>query len=309
MNRRLATALANSFFLRKGKELHEKHVTDYVMGGSFLHKLQANVYLILKDYGTGKFPPKLVSRESTFEGEREQFSAMEGSMEDLLQEVMQKPFRTAHTEYYLQVFCHIIDQLERRGIRAGSRILELGCGSGWLAELLAIHGYEVVGTTIAPVDIVNGQRRIDALKVKGLKCKLEFFAAPMEEVFKQVAPNSFDAVFCFEALHHAFDWRESLDSATRCLKPGGWLLLCSEPPPLHTYVCYRSSIILKTHEIGFKPNEIRQHLKKLNYDQIQIARPVFGKGLATLFMRLAPFGIKHGSILCRSLWVTSRKIK
>src|SRR4051812_8896620 len=108
MNRRLATALANSFLLRKGKELHEKHANDYVMGGSFLQKLLANVYLILNDYGAGLFPPKLTSRESTFEGEREQFSAMEGSMDDLLQDVMQKPFRQQHTEYYLNVFCHII---------------------------------------------------------------------------------------------------------------------------------------------------------------------------------------------------------
>jgi ubiquinone/menaquinone biosynthesis C-methylase UbiE len=39
----------------------------------------------------------------------------------------------------------------------------------------------------------------------------------------------FDAVFVYEALHHAYDWRKACAEAYRCLKPGGWFLLCNEP--------------------------------------------------------------------------------
>ena len=65
---------------------------------------------------------------------------------------------------------------------------------------------------------------------------------PMESVAdflqdKEVLP--FDVVFVFEALHHAYDWHQSLKSAFECLKPGGWLIICNEPNLIHTFVSYR----------------------------------------------------------------------
>jgi SAM-dependent methyltransferase len=53
------------------------------------------------------------------------------------------------------------------------------------------------------------------------------------------APKSFDGVFVFEALHHAFDWRQAIQASFHCLKEGGWLVLANEPNLLHTYISYR----------------------------------------------------------------------
>ncbi len=52
----------------------------------------------------------------------------------------------------------------------------------------------------------------------------------MEEVAEKVGPrNYYEVVYVFEALHHAFDWRQAIQSSFECLRPGGWLLICQEP--------------------------------------------------------------------------------
>ena len=39
------------------------------------------------------------------------------------------------------------------GIGPSNRLLELGCGAGWMAEYFAMMEYDVAGTTIAPPDV------------------------------------------------------------------------------------------------------------------------------------------------------------
>lgn len=311
LKQKVAGSLANSFLLRPGKSLHEQYSKDWQMGGSFVRKLMANVYLILQDYSTGEFPPKHESREATFAQERDQFAQFEfQSLEQSLKEVRSKPFNAGiyMLKHYLWAFTQGVSMMESKGIKPGDRLLELGCGSGWLSELYALRGYSVVGTTIAPVDITNAKTRIPAIKAGGLSVDLDFVCSPMEEVDQKVDHTKpFDVAFCFEALHHTFDWRESLSSAGRCLRPGGYLMLFSEPPTLHTFICYRSSKILKTQEIGFKPSEIAAHLKSMGYEDIQIHRPIAIERVRDLWRKFAPFVLENGSVMARALWVSARK--
>lgn len=308
---KVAGSLANSFLLRPGKSLHEQYSKDWQMGGSFVRKLMANVYLILQDYSTGEFPPRHSSREATFTQEREQFASYEfQSLEESLKEVRSKPFnaRIYMLKHYLWAFTLGVTMIESKGLKPGARLLELGCGSGWLSELYAQRGYSVVGTTIAPVDIENAKTRIVAMKSGGLDAKLDFVCSPMEEVDQRVDHKvPFDVAFCFEALHHTFDWRESLSAAGRCLRPGGYLMLFSEPPTLHTYICYRSSKILKTQEIGFKPREIKAHLKSMGYEDIEIRRPVPIARVRDVWRQFTPIILENGSLMPRALWISARK--
>lgn len=310
-SQKLASGFAGSFLLRAGRDLHEKHITDWQMGGSFLKKLLANVYLILHDYGQGDFPPKLVCREETFESEREQLKALDfQSWDQTFIDVMAKPFssRGHWLKHYLWSTGLIMDTLEKRGVPPGSRLMELGCGMGWLAEFLALRGYAVTGTTIAPIDILHAKNRAESIKIKGLKSDLQFVCTPMEEVHRQVdISKPFDAVYCFEALHHAFDWRESLTAASKCIRRGGSLFLFCEPPALHTYVCYRSAKILKTHEIGFKRKELIAHIKKLGYTDIEISRPLRIDRLRDFWKQFLPFEVSSGSVLTHGLWIAGRK--
>ena len=310
-SQRVATKVANSFLLRSGKALHEQHLNDFQLGGSYLNKALANLYLIINDYGEGLFPPKLGSREETFESEREQHVDYQSdNYDDIVAYGLGKPAThpLSLAKMYFWIFGQISEALESRGIAPGARILELGCGQGWLSELLATRGYDVTGCTIAPIHIETAKLRIESLKVKKLNCKLNFFVSPMEDVDRHVdLARPYDAVFCFEALHHVYDWRESIRSMTKCVRPGGYLMICNEPPGLHTYLAYRSSKILKTHEIGFNVREVFKYVKELGYTDIELSRPVYVDRPSQFWRKFLPVSFGDGAVGARAFWIIARK--
>ena len=115
----------------------------------------------------------------------------------------------------------------------------------------------MTGTSISPTEIGDAQKRIASVRAKGLATPLRFEVAPMESVAETLgARDTFDVVFVYEALHHAFDWRAAIRSSYEALKPGGWLLLCQEPNVLHTLRSYRVARLSNTHEIGFSKQEL-----------------------------------------------------
>src|SRR5437762_12728079 len=90
---RLSTGLAESFLLRRGRELHEKNPTALHLGGNILHKFLANLYLILADYGQGKFPPRHTSREAVFASEQMHIARMNvARLEETLDIIMRNPW-------------------------------------------------------------------------------------------------------------------------------------------------------------------------------------------------------------------------
>lgn len=72
-------------------------------------------------------------------------------------------------------------------LRPGSRVLDLGTGTGFLALGLAARGYEVTG-----VDISEKMLEIADEKARGMNLKIEFLQMPADE--PGLAPGSFDAV-------------------------------------------------------------------------------------------------------------------
>lgn len=306
---RLATALAESFLLRKGKRLHEDNPKDHHLGGNVWHKFLANLYLILADYGRGEFPPKRPPREEAFHSERTQLLRVEfATPQRLLEDAMRKPWWDKRLfPQHSREMIRIVETIEKCGIQVPAKLLELGCGGGWVSEILALRGYAVTGTEISGVITEHAKLRIPALKAKKLDCSLEFIATPMEEVHRHVPSEHFDAALCYEALHHVFDWRDALDAVNRCIRPGGWIFLFSEPSALHTFICHRSAKIWKTQEVGFHGRELRNHLRKLGYHPIKIERPVWGEGLRVLFKRFMPFTTIAGSLVSRAYWISARK--
>jgi SAM-dependent methyltransferase len=144
-------------------------------------------------------------------------------------------------------------------------------------EFLALMEFRVVGTSISPHEIQDAQARVKSIEEKHLKADLEFRTAPMESVADYVQDClPFDAVFVYEALHHAYDWRQAIESSYVCLKPDGWLLIANEPNLIHTLVSYRVALLSNTHEIGFTRSELIQHLKKTGFKNIRILKNSLG---------------------------------
>ena len=265
-----AGALAGSFLLARGRRLFAENQRDWEMPLSKFGKLQAGGWLILDDYSKGVFPPRFLDQQKAYQAEKDYRFVLPGlTGEDVARSNMTKPFWFgAEGRKLLRGFNRLCLEFERLGIAPPASILELGCGGGWMSEMLAIMGFDVCGSTLSEDDVRDANLRVKSLEVKGLTPKLRFVAAPMETVHQAVPPGAFDAAFVFEALHHAFDWRETIRSSHPCLKPGGWLLLCNEPNVLHTCVSYRMARLSNTHEIGMSKRELIAQLQKTGFRKI-----------------------------------------
>ena len=97
-----------------------------------------------------------------------------------------------------------------------SRLLDVGCGTGYLFELLKVpEGAELIGLDLSP-------RMIAMAKVKNIPG-----AAFIEGTANHLpfADDSFDVVVCSQSFHHYPYQTEALAEARRVLKPGGLYIL------------------------------------------------------------------------------------
>jgi len=98
----------------------------------------------------------------------------------------------------------------------GSRVLDVGCGIGGSARILARdYGFEVLGISISPGQIERARQLTPA----GLPCRF----AVMDALALELADASFDAVWTVEAGPHMPDKQRFADELLRVLKPGGLL--------------------------------------------------------------------------------------
>ena len=106
--------------------------------------------------------------------------------------------------------------LERAGVRAGERVLEIGCGWGGLAEIAATEfGAHVHGITLSPAQLAFAQARAEA---GGWADRATFELRDYRDV-----TETFDRVVScemFEAVGEAY-WPSYFAQVARCLKPGG----------------------------------------------------------------------------------------
>src|ERR1043166_7975798 len=235
--KRAAGWAANSPLLRRGKNLFQKNSGNWNLPMSKFDKLRAGGWLILDDYSKGIFPPTFPDQQKAYLNEKAYRSSIPGmSAEEFFRGNMTKPFWFGGERHYIGDFLKVSGSLNKLNVKPPSKLLELGCGSGWMTEFFAVMGFHITGTTLAEDDIADAQRRAKSIEAKGLPFSMKLVACPMESVHQAVENNFFDAAFVYEALHHAFDWRETIKSAHACLRDGGWLLICSEPNVLHTFI-------------------------------------------------------------------------
>ena len=104
----------------------------------------------------------------------------------------------------------------RGGLASGSRVLEVGCGTGKLTELLAAHQLNVDAVDPGPRMIEQAKRRV------GGRGDVRFHVGRFEDV--AFPEGAFEAVFSATAFH----WVDPLIGWTKAashLRPGGLLAL------------------------------------------------------------------------------------
>jgi 2-polyprenyl-3-methyl-5-hydroxy-6-metoxy-1,4-benzoquinol methylase len=129
-------------------------------------------------------------------------------------------------------FCDFANIAVALALPSGSRILDVGCGSGWLSEYFARLGYVVKGIDISPELIQMSRDRLarvpyDVDHETVLRCAFEVHdieSGPLDE--------EFDGVICYDSLHHFEDERaviKNLAAATRYA--GSLFILEGDRPP------------------------------------------------------------------------------
>jgi 2-polyprenyl-3-methyl-5-hydroxy-6-metoxy-1,4-benzoquinol methylase len=152
----------------------------------------------------------------------------------------------------------------RSGVRAGDRVLDLGCGDGRFTQAIARMGATPIGVDVA-------QAALD--RASAGHPDLDFRLAPIDGPlpFDDVA---FDVVWTSEVIEHVADTARWLSEVRRVLVPRGRLLLTtpshgrlrvavggidafSEPLSDHLHLYTRASLKTLLAEFGFDAISVR----------------------------------------------------
>lgn len=111
------------------------------------------------------------------------------------------------------------------------RVLDVGCGPGQLALVLADrHALDVTGIDLDPQMIARAQANADARPVPGGVQRLTYAVGDVASL--PVPDASFDVVVSTMALHHWSDPDAALAEIDRVLRPGGRALIWDLRPGL-----------------------------------------------------------------------------
>jgi MPBQ/MSBQ methyltransferase len=138
-----------------------------------------------------------------------------------------RDFRQAKTDFVHElVRWSGLDQLP-----AGSRILDVGCGIGGSARILARdYGFEVLGVSISPAQIARAQALTPSELAHCRFAVMDALSLDLPDAQDAAAAGSqrclgFDAVWSVEASPHMPDKQRYCDEMLRVLRPGGLIAI------------------------------------------------------------------------------------
>jgi ubiquinone/menaquinone biosynthesis C-methylase UbiE len=100
----------------------------------------------------------------------------------------------------------------------GKSVLEVGCGSGFAAQLFAEAGAEVVAADLTEWAVETTRRRFDAFDLAGTVLEADAEHLPF-------ADDVFDLVFSWGVIHHSTDMAAALVELVRVCRRGGNVVL------------------------------------------------------------------------------------
>ncbi|MCP9915820.1 class I SAM-dependent methyltransferase [Cyanobium sp. ATX 6F1] len=112
-----------------------------------------------------------------------------------------------------------------QGPQGPLRVLDLGCGNGWLSGWLAGRGFQVVGVDPSASGIAEARRAHPQLRFEPL------IATP--QLLETLGEAPFDLVVSLEVVEHCYAPRDWAAAAFSALRPGGQLIVST---PYHGYL-------------------------------------------------------------------------
>ena len=143
----------------------------------------------------------------------------------------------------------------------GSKVVDIGCGGGILAESMAEAGADVVG-----IDMAEGPLAVARLHQMESGVEVDYRHSTAEKLAAAEA-GSYDVVTCLEMLEHVPDPSAVIRSCAELLKPGGdvFFSTINRNPKSFVFAIVGAEYILKllprgTHEYDkfIRPSELEQ---------------------------------------------------
>jgi 2-polyprenyl-6-hydroxyphenyl methylase/3-demethylubiquinone-9 3-methyltransferase len=110
-----------------------------------------------------------------------------------------------------------LEWIEKQAGMAGSKVIDVGCGGGILAESMAVRGADVTGIDMAPTPL-----QVAKLHLKESGQQVDYQQATAEHMAGEHS-GQFDVVTCMEMLEHVPDPASVVAACAKLAKPGGWV--------------------------------------------------------------------------------------
>ena len=122
-----------------------------------------------------------------------------------------------------RVLKNLGDLLDKASLYPNAKVLDFGCGNGWLAKSLAHMGMHAFGIDIAEkaISLAREYKRDPFQRGTAEYAVFDGYNIPFSD-------NFFDRIVIFDAFHHVNDPEEMLREFSRVLRPGGRIAM-SEP--------------------------------------------------------------------------------
>lgn len=177
-----------------------------------------------------------------------------------------KPFGAKNLDEPIRIFQDFstVLFLIHRHQPTAKKIIELGCGPGWLAVFLAKFDFQVAAYDISPEMINISKKRAQKEKVK-----VNFKILDIEDESDPTEINQNDIVIIYDTLHHCQSDQKVLSRAVRYLRDDGILIL-AEPNIIHqNSPCALQAVKkYKVTERGLEFSQLKKVLRELGTKKI-----------------------------------------
>ncbi len=116
-------------------------------------------------------------------------------------------------------FAYVMKRLVEQSFEyRGRKVLDIGCGGGFLTEQIARFGVDATGIDPSGASLVTARNH-----AKSLNLNIEYQEGVGEALL--FPDNHFDIVFCLDVLEHVADFRKVIAEVSRVLVPGGYFFI------------------------------------------------------------------------------------
>ena len=135
--------------------------------------------------------------------------------------------------------------------KPGARILDIGCGSGWLALELARNGCHVDAYDLSPKAIALAKKTLKENPYKDGFGSVTYHLQDVSVI--DLGIEKYDAVSGWSSFHHMPDVPEFMEKVHKALKPGGKVASMDDMPRgwLEPWLQYFFEFILPTYSMTY----------------------------------------------------------